>query len=31
VRTGGLILTSSHNRATITGNYIDNCFDRMDE
>ena len=26
VRTGGLILTSSHNRATITGNYIDNCF-----
>jgi hypothetical protein len=26
VRTGGLILTSSHNRATITGNYVDNCF-----
>lgn len=25
VRTGGLILTSSHNRATITGNYVDNC------
>jgi len=25
VRTAGLVLTSSHNRATITGNYIDNC------
>jgi hypothetical protein len=25
VRTAGLILTSTHNRATITGNYIDNC------
>lgn len=25
VRTAGLILTSSHNRATINGNYIDNC------
>ncbi|MCM2561726.1 right-handed parallel beta-helix repeat-containing protein [Lutimaribacter sp. EGI FJ00015] len=25
VRTAGLILTSSHNRATIAGNYIDNC------
>jgi hypothetical protein len=25
LRTAGLILTSSHNRATITGNYIDNC------
>lgn len=25
VRTGGLILTRPHNRATITGNYIDNC------
>ncbi|MBR9650622.1 glycosyl hydrolase family 28-related protein [Thalassovita aquimarina] len=25
VRTGGLILTSPHNRATINGNYIDNC------
>jgi predicted TPR repeat methyltransferase len=24
-RTAGLILTSSHNRATITGNYVDNC------
>lgn len=26
LRTAGLVLTSSHNRATITGNYIDNCF-----
>ena len=26
VRTAGLVLTSSHNRATISGNYIDNCF-----
>lgn len=25
LRTAGLILTSSHNRATITGNYVDNC------
>ncbi len=25
VRTAGLILTSTHNRATIAGNYIDNC------
>lgn len=25
VRTAGLVLTSSHNRATISGNYIDNC------
>ncbi|MFY0682796.1 MAG: right-handed parallel beta-helix repeat-containing protein [Thalassovita sp.] len=25
VRTAGLILTRPHNRATITGNYIDNC------
>ncbi|MDX1782129.1 MAG: right-handed parallel beta-helix repeat-containing protein, partial [Thalassovita sp.] len=25
VRTAGLILTSPHNRATINGNYIDNC------
>lgn len=26
VRTAGLVLTSTHNRATISGNYIDNCF-----
>lgn len=26
LRTSGLVLTSSHNRATIDGNYIDNCF-----
>lgn len=26
VRTAGLVLTSTHNRATITGNYIDNCY-----
>ncbi len=26
LRTAGLVLTSSHNRATICGNYIDNCF-----
>lgn len=26
VRTAGLVLTSAHNRATISGNYIDNCF-----
>ncbi|MYM57480.1 glycosyl hydrolase family 28-related protein [Thalassovita mangrovi] len=25
VRTAGLVLTSTHNRATINGNYIDNC------
>ena len=25
LRTAGLVLTSSHNRATITGNYVDNC------
>ena len=25
VRTAGLVLTATHNRATITGNYIDNC------
>jgi hypothetical protein len=25
VRTAGLILTATHNRATIAGNYIDNC------
>jgi len=25
VRTAGLVLTSPHNRATINGNYIDNC------
>ncbi|MGH1355233.1 MAG: glycosyl hydrolase family 28-related protein [Thalassovita sp.] len=25
LRTAGLVLTSPHNRATITGNYIDNC------
>ncbi|WP_296766515.1 glycosyl hydrolase family 28-related protein [Sediminimonas sp.] len=26
VRTAGLVLTSTHNRVTISGNYIDNCF-----
>ncbi len=26
IRTAGLVLTSTHNRATISGNYIDNCF-----
>ncbi|MBA84543.1 glycosyl hydrolase family 28-related protein [Thalassobius sp. S69A] len=26
LRTSGLVLTSPHNRATIDGNYIDNCF-----
>ena len=25
LRTAGLVLTSSHNRATVTGNYVDNC------
>ncbi|WP_420568312.1 glycosyl hydrolase family 28-related protein [Thalassovita sp.] len=25
LRTAGLVLTSPHNRATVTGNYIDNC------
>ncbi|CUH67287.1 Pectate lyase superfamily protein [Thalassovita gelatinovora] len=25
VRTAGLVLTSPHNRATINGNYVDNC------
>lgn len=26
LRTAGLVLTSTHNRATVDGNYIDNCF-----
>ncbi|MFK7941036.1 MAG: glycosyl hydrolase family 28-related protein [Roseovarius sp.] len=26
IRTSGIVLTRTNNRATITGNYIDNCF-----